>query len=305
MKLEISKNANPNYLAKVIKVSNIRKHHNADRLQIITIDGNNVIVDLNMKLGDVVVYFPAESCIADWFLKKYNQYRDKTMNENSNESGFFEANRRVKALMLREERSCGIVFPINKFTSETNVEKYVDVEFDTIDGQLICEKYVPKYIKTQSLGNKVGKNRNKSIKKLSKVIEDQFRFHIDTVHFGKNIHKFMLDDVISITLKMDGCVKHDTLIDTLEYGKLTIKNIVDNKINCHIKAYNTETNEIVYVPIDQYYTIPDDGEWYKIELEDGTTLTITGNNPVWLPEMQCYRRVDELNGDEILMIDKS
>ena len=51
MKLEISKNANPNYLAKVIKVSNIRKHHNADRLQIITIDGNNVIVDLNMKLG--------------------------------------------------------------------------------------------------------------------------------------------------------------------------------------------------------------------------------------------------------------
>lgn len=204
MKLEISKNANPNYLAKVIKVSNIRKHHNADRLQIITIDGNNVIVDLNMKLGDVVVYFPAESCIADWFLKKYNQYRDKTMNENPNETGFFEANRRVKALMLREEKSCGIVFPINKFTSETNVEKYLDVEFDTIDGQLICEKYVPKYLKTPSTGNKVGKNRNKSIKKLSKVLEDQFRFHIDTVHFGKNIHKFMLDDIISITLKMDG-----------------------------------------------------------------------------------------------------
>ena len=34
----------------------------------------------------------------------------------------------------------------------------------------------------------------------------------------------------------------------------------------------------------------------------GTKLTITGNNPVWCPELNCYRRVDELNGDEKLLV---
>lgn len=49
--------------------------------------------------------------------------------------------------------------------------------------------------------------------------------------------------------------------------------------------------------------IPEDGEWYEIELEDGRKITITGNNPVWIPELNAYRRVDELNGDEFLLID--
>ena len=51
--------------------------------------------------------------------------------------------------------------------------------------------------------------------------------------------------------------------------------------------------------------IPEDGEWYEIELEDGRKITITGNNPVWIPELNAYRRVDELNGDEFLLIDYS
>lgn len=205
MKLEISKNANPNYLAKVIKVSNIRKHSNADRLQIITIDGNNVIVDLNMKIGDVVVYFPVESCIESWFLRKYNQYRDKTLNADVNSAcGFFDENGRVKALRLRDEPSCGIVFPIDKFTTDKDVEKYINKEFDTIDGNLICKKYIPAYIKTEGQGNKIHKKGLRNIKRLSKVIEEQFHFHIDTVHFGKNIHKFKSDDIIQLTAKLHG-----------------------------------------------------------------------------------------------------
>ena len=48
MKIEIGKNSNPNYLAKVVKIDNIRKHDNADRLQITTIDFQNVILDLSL-----------------------------------------------------------------------------------------------------------------------------------------------------------------------------------------------------------------------------------------------------------------
>ena len=130
-----------------------------------------------------------------------------------------------------------------------------------------------------------------------------FKEHFDTAHFGRNIHEFERGQTIIITEKLHGCVKWDTIVETLEKGLLTIKEIVDEKLNVKIKALDTETNEIVYVPIDDYYTIQDEGEWYEIELENGKTITITGNNPVWLPELNCYRNVEDLNGDETLLID--
>lgn len=110
------------------------------------------------------------------------------------------------------------------------------------------------------------------------------------------------EDTVNVSVKVHGCVKDDTIVETKEYGNKKIKEIVDNKMQCHIKAMDTSTNEIVFVPIDDFYTIPNDGEWYEIELENGYKITITGNNPVWLPLLNCYRRVDELNGDEFLLI---
>ena len=60
---------------------------------------------------------------------------------------------------------------------------------------------------------------------------------------------------------------------------------------------------IVYVSIDDYYLLKNDGEWYEVELEDGRKLLITGNNPVWMPELNCYRRTDELKIGDTLLID--
>ena len=34
---------------------------------------------------------------------------------------------------------------------------------------------------------------------------------------------------------------------------------------------------------------------------NGQKIEITGNNPVWLPELHCYRRVDELIEGDILL----
>ena len=110
------------------------------------------------------------------------------------------------------------------------------------------------------------------------------------------------DKPVTISVKVHGCVEKSTIVNTKEFGDLTIGEIVDNKINCHILARDIEKDEDVYVPIDQHYMIPNDGDWYEIELEDGRKLTITGNNPVWLPELNCYRKVEELVGNEYLLL---
>lgn len=102
--------------------------------------------------------------------------------------------------------------------------------------------------------------------------------------------------------KLDGCVSGDTLIKTKEYGYKSIKWIVDNKINCKVKSRDKngklEYKDIIYWFLNKEKT----NQWYEIELESGEKLTLTGNHPVYLPDLDCYRRVDELDGSENLMV---
>ena len=75
----------------------------------------------------------------------------------------------------------------------------------------------------------------------------------------------------------------------------------DNRLNVLIEAFDINTQQKVFVPIDNYYLKENDGDWYEIELENGQKIEITSNNPVWLPELHCYRRADELIEGDILL----
>ncbi|MFW6008916.1 MAG: RNA ligase [archaeon] len=57
-----------------------------------------------------------------------------------------------------------------------------------------------------------------------------------------------VDNIEDYTIleKYDGCCEYNTKVETLEHGIMEIGEIVSNKINCHVKSYNLETNEIVY-----------------------------------------------------------
>jgi hypothetical protein len=95
MSLQISKNANPNYLAKVVKLKGLQKHPGADRLQTVVIDFQTVITGMEAKEGDIYIYFPVECTINTSFLSITNSFRDKTFNDDSEKTGFFESNGRV------------------------------------------------------------------------------------------------------------------------------------------------------------------------------------------------------------------
>ena len=187
----------------------------------------------------------------------------------------------------------------NPNVNNISLNQYVGEDFDTIEDKLFIKAYVP-FVPERRQVSKVEK-RNKKIEQFDRMVKGEFSFHYDTQMLAKCIGRLKPSDVVTITSKLHGCVEKHTIVNTMEYGDKTIGEIVDNKINCHIKAYDTDTNEIVYVPIDNFYTIPNDGEWYEIELENGKKITITGNNPIWLPELGIYRRVDELNGDEKIL----
>lgn len=220
--------------------------------------------------------------------------------------GFFNKYGRVRCITLKNTPSFGFLFEVDSMAKfnpgikDVNLEDYLNQDFDTVDGELFVKAYVPP-VKPENIRKTRSEKRNKKLNRFDRLVEGEMKFHYDTTPLAKNMMLMDPDKPVTISVKVHGCVEKSTIVNTKEFGDLTIGEIVDNKINCHILARDIEKDEDVYVPIDQHYMIPNDGDWYEIELEDDRKLTITGNNPVWLPELNCYRKVEELVGDEYLL----
>lgn len=147
-------------------------------------------------------------------------------------------------------------------------------------------------------------------KSINKVIPDLipiFEVSLCNVYFERQHKVDFLKDMWLASRKLDGCVSGDTLI-SVEGGKnLPIKTIVENKMDIKVLTYNTETNKTEYKPIKNHMKNMDDvneqsHQWFELELEDGRKLKVTGNHKIYLPELQCWRRVDELAENDKLLI---
>ena len=214
MKLIKSKNANVNYLAKVVRIENFKPHTDPEvtRLKCCVIDGFNIICGIDSEPG-LYIYFPTACCINPDFLRYANLYRHKELNNDPEQSGMFDDNGRVKAIRLRGELSEGFILPAimleNYIVSVTNVnyEAEEGIEFDSVEHESktfwINKKYIPKNTRTPGMSGS-GNSRGKQPKGLDKLIENQFRFHYDTTLIKKCPNVIKPNDLISITEKVHG-----------------------------------------------------------------------------------------------------
>lgn len=215
MKLVQSKNANVNYLAKIVKINDFHKHSDPEvtKLKCCCIDGYNIITGIDSEPG-LYVYFPTACCINPKFLNYANLYRHNELNSDQTKSGMFEDNGRVKAIRLRGELSEGFIIPVTVFQnwiiSTVNIEPEINVgtEFDSVehDGKSfwVNKKYIPKNTRTPGMSGSGNKVRGKQPKGLDRLVEDQFRFHYDTILIKKCPNVIKPNDLISITEKIHG-----------------------------------------------------------------------------------------------------
>jgi len=206
-----SENHNVNYLATVTTVKNLRAHPNADRMRVATILGCNVITGLNTKENDLVVFFPLETCISTEFLSYTNSFEDKTLNRDTTIKGYFSSKNRVRAISLRGSKCEGYIVPVahlEAFAFDVlgkNIkidESFVNWDFDTIFDHLLVKKYIPA---NQRIPNVAGGKTKGNIKKyISKLVENQFRFHPSTEQLKRNIDKLSPNDIISLDYKIHG-----------------------------------------------------------------------------------------------------
>src|SRR3989338_6301269 len=102
------------YKAIVCKLTNVRKHPGADRLNLASILGNQIVVGLDSKDGDVGVYFGVDGQLASDFATVNDLVRRKNP-DGTPAGGMFDENRRVRAQKFRTEKSEGFFAPLSYF----------------------------------------------------------------------------------------------------------------------------------------------------------------------------------------------
>jgi intein/homing endonuclease len=103
--------------------------------------------------------------------------------------------------------------------------------------------------------------------------------------------------------KLDGCLHEDTIVKT-SLGDLKIKDV---KVGMSVHTFNETTAKQELKSVVGVYKNGVDvnetkTEWFKITLESGQDITLTGNHRVWVDNLKCWRRVDELDGTEELKL---
>ena len=206
------------YYAIVTQLKDVRPHPNADRLQLATVFGNTICVDLTYTEGQLGVYFPTGGQLSVAFAETNNLLRKKDA-EGNNIGGYMDPDKRnVTAIKLRGEKSDGLFLPLQCLKSFGDISTLtVGDRIDTFNGEEICTKYIPK---TQArrgapgIGNRTRKHKD--------PIAPQFAEHADTEQLAYNLGAFKVGDELEFTLKMHGTSQRTGHLKVLKGYKKTL-----------------------------------------------------------------------------------
>lgn len=178
-----------NNAAIICKIKNIRPHPNADKVQLGTTCGYQVVVGLEIKEGDPGIYFPTDTCLGKDFAEA-----------NPELLTYFGKNLRVRTQKFRGEKSegfwCHIMhLPVDVFD---NISTKEGTEVTTFNNLEICKKYInPATLNSRS--------RNTTVpKRLRSGSLPNFQKHVETEHLRKEWDNIPRDRQWIWTVKVHG-----------------------------------------------------------------------------------------------------
>lgn len=226
-----------NHCGYIVKVKELRKHPNADKLYIATFFGNDTCVSIDTQVGDIGVYFPCdlqlslEFCIANHLCRK--------LPDGTADTGYMEVDKRnITAIRLRGERSDGLYLPIKCFDYcyDDDASAYLKVGdiINEVNGHPICNKYIPR---TRKQNNTNSSNVSKT-RKHKDPIAPLFKEHIDTAQLAYNLSAFKPGDLIEITRKLHGTSARIGYLPVLKGYKRTLWDKITHKDGKPIYQYD-------------------------------------------------------------------
>lgn len=207
------------YNAYVTRIKNLRKHPNADRLQLGECFGNTVCVSLEYTDNQLGLYFPCDGQLSVEFAEANNLLRKKD-DAGNNCGGYMDPSKRnVTAIRLRGEKSDGLFLPLTCLESFGDIStlKEGDV-INTFNGHEICCKYIPRRNHRQGHVSDGNRTRKKKVD-----VAPLFAEHADTEQLAYNLGAFKPGDEIEITLKMHGTSQRTGYLPVFKGYKRTFK----------------------------------------------------------------------------------
>lgn len=250
------------YTGFITKLKEVRQHSNADRLQVASCFGNNVIISMDMQEDQMVVYFPVDGKLGLEYCLENNLLRK--LPDGTPSSGYLDSEKRnITALKLRGEKSDGLVMPLKSLAKYTDITKLKEGEMiSVLNGNTICEKYIP--INKRQNAQTTSTSKKGKQKPQDKIVFPNFKEHIDTAQLAYNMNAFKEGDICTITLKMHGTSQRTayTLKEhTKSMGNLKHKLMKLFKINTtkQTHEYVTGTRRVVLKSWDNtgYYNSND------------------------------------------------
>ena len=209
------------YVAYVTNLKNLRKHPNADRLQLAECFGNTVCVNMDYTADQLGVYFPTDGQLSMEFCEQNGLLAVYVDGVNVSGGYMDPEKRNVKTIKLRGEKSDGLFLPLTCL-AYTGVDITTFKAGDTIalvNGHEICTKYIPKRNPRRSGGNGAEGNRTR---KKKVAVAPLFMEHADTEQLAYNLDAFKPGDLIEITLKMHGTSQRTANLPRFDGYKRTL-----------------------------------------------------------------------------------
>jgi hypothetical protein len=206
------------YYGIVTTLKDVRKHPNADRLQLADVFGNTVCVSLDYTEGQLGVYFPTGGQLSVKFAEANNLLRKKDA-EGNNIGGYMDPDKRnVTAIKLRGEKSDGLFLPLTCLESFGDISSLrVGDRIDVFNGEEICIKYIPK---TNARRGHVSEGNR--TRKFKAPIAPTFAEHADTEQLAYNLGAFKIGDELELSLKMHGTSQRTGHLKVLTGYKKTL-----------------------------------------------------------------------------------
>lgn len=263
--LTMSKEGRSEYCCNIIQVGTVSPIEGSDFLGVTLINGQSVVVRKDqVKEGDIMFYASNECQLNDRFLSVNNLFdignyelnankedvgqllanannadsKEKSaeyMNLAKKKVGYFAKTGRVRMMKLRKVPSYGFLFTMAEMerfcpkVSSLQMEDYLNVDFDTIDGELFVKAYVPNINRCNKTKDR-SSNAQKRSNKFDRMIPGEFQFHYDTKPLGKSICEISPTDVVTISVKLHGTSAIFSNIKVKQPIKLPIHKWLINKL---------------------------------------------------------------------------
>lgn len=181
----------------IARIDKVREIIGADNIQEGIVLGESVVISKDIKEGFVGIFFPVELQLSKDYCFNNNLFRDSTKNKDTNQKGFFDENRRVRAQTFMKVKSCGYFAPLTSldYTGFDYVQG-VGQTFDEINGHKICEKYISKEAKLKIA------NKGQKLRKVKEI--PFFAKHVDSEQFKHYAERIPAGALLSFHAKVHG-----------------------------------------------------------------------------------------------------